>query len=251
MRESVRASWIEMNTPLEGCLNYAYADVLGLITTGMGNLIDPVSTAMGLPWQLDGRAARGDEIAAQWWRVKNDPLSASRGHLYAKNLTTMRLTPQGVEMVVFRKLDANDAVLESRFPDMADWPACAQMATHSLSWACGPSFHFPKLASALLARDFDAAAIACTINEWNGSVHNTGVIPRNVANRLLYRNAQRVDSFRLDPSLLAWADDLSVADAPTIPALDDPDSEPNTTASCPTVYPSPLPYLGEDPDEKT
>lgn len=231
-----------MNTPLEGCLDYPYADVLNLITTGMGNLIDPVSSAMGLPWQVDGREARGDEIAAQWWRVKNDPFCARKGHLYARGLTTIRLTQEGIKTVVFRKLDANEAVLLSRFPDMAGWPACAQMATHSLAWACGPSFHFPKLASALLARDFDAAAVACTINEWNGSVHNVGVIPRNVANRILYRNAQRVEAYHLDPDLLDWTHDLSVSDAPTLPTLDDPPSEP-------TVHVDPGSYFEDPPDD--
>ena len=116
------------------------------------------------------------------------------------------------------------------------------MATHSLAWACGASFHFPKLASALLARDFDAASVACTINEWSGSVHNTGVIPRNVANRLLYRNAQRVIDYRLDPDVLDWVHDLSVADAPTLPAIEDPLSEP-------TIHVSPSVYLGNEPPD--
>ncbi len=264
MRRKVRDAWIAFTEPLEGGLSYAYADVLGLVTTGYGNLIDPVSHAMVLPWQQDGRAATPAEVAAQWWRVKNDPLCASKGHLYAKKLTTMRLTPDGVATLVFGKLEANDRVLTERFPDFQDWPACAIMAIHSLSWACGPNFHFPRLVSALLARDFDAAAVECTINEWNGTVHNLGVVPRNMANKRLLLNAARVDAYRLDPDILEWRVILGIADAETQPDISLPSSIPppmlptlntpilefphanpvhveSTSADRPTRYPKPPP----------
>jgi GH24 family phage-related lysozyme (muramidase) len=236
VKQVVRDHWIEFTEPLEGGLNYLYADVLNLITTGYGNLVDPVSIAMGLPWMVDGRAARGDEIATQWHRVKNDPMCARRGHLYAKGLTTIRLTPEGVAQLVYRKLESNDAVLTGRFGDMQDWPACAVMAVHSVSWACGPSFRFPKLSAALNARDFDAASVHCTINEWSGTVHNVGVVPRNVANRILFLNAARVDAFKLDPDTLHWTGILGVSDAETQPAIDNPDSEPENAASQPTIH---------------
>lgn len=252
MRAVVRDRWVEFTEPMEGGTNYPYADILQLITTGYGNMIDPVSMAMTLPWMIDGRPARADEIAAAWWRVKNDPLCARKGHLYAKTLTNIRLSPEAVQQLVFRKLESNDAVLAARFSNMPDWPACAQMAVHSLAWACGASFHFPKLAAALLAEDYEAAAVHCQINEWNGTKHNVGLIPRNVANRILFYNAARVQGFHLDPDTLDWTHLIAVTNAPTQPELppaEDPtplpmvitEIPPPNAASSPTLCPRPLP----------
>jgi hypothetical protein len=47
-----------------------YADVLGLITTGQGNLIDPKPAALALPWRnRDGALASSAEISAEWDRI--------------------------------------------------------------------------------------------------------------------------------------------------------------------------------------
>jgi GH24 family phage-related lysozyme (muramidase) len=225
VRPSVRAAFLAFTTPLEGCCDYLYADVLGLITTGIGNLVDPLSAAQGLPWvRPDGSRATGAEIATAWLTVKGDPQCARQGHRYARSLTTIRLTPEGVERLVYGKLDANDRFLAGRFADFDEWPACAQLAVHSLAWACGPSFRFPKLEESLRARDFDAAAVHVAINEWSKladgtPIHNSGLVPRNRANKTLMRNASRVQAFMLDPELLEWTRDLGVADEPTQPEL--------------------------------
>jgi len=267
VRQAVRDVWLELTGPLEGAgLTYPYADVLGLVTIAYGNLIDPVSIAMGLPFvHHDGRPARGDEIASDWWKVKNDPFCRTRGHRYAKTLTEIRLTKEGVERLVYGQLEANDRRLESRFPAMQDWPAMAILAVHSLSWACGPHFNFPDLVEALRDRDFAVAAGHIHINEWSHMsdgtrVHNKGLIPRNVMNKILMRNAARVDAFRLDPDLIDWKHDLTVSDvdtAPELPAAVDAtpipvvisDSRipprPSTAADQPTVGPRPI--LRADP----
>jgi len=49
--------------------------------------------------------------------------------------TSLRLTPEGIHQLVARKLALNHEILESRFPDINEWPADAQLATHSMSWA--------------------------------------------------------------------------------------------------------------------
>ena len=72
MQDSVRAAWCDFNRSLEGWISWMYLDVLGLVTTGMGNLIDPMSTALGLPW-VDETGTQGsqNDIAAEWRAVKS------------------------------------------------------------------------------------------------------------------------------------------------------------------------------------
>lgn len=50
MWDSVDSIWIPFNKPLEGYLDFMYLDTRNLVTTGMGNLIDPRGVAEALPW---------------------------------------------------------------------------------------------------------------------------------------------------------------------------------------------------------
>lgn len=241
MRAPVRANWLAFTERLEGGVPWLYADVRGLITIAFGNLVDPMSTALTLPLKRqDGSPATRDDIIADWLRVKGDPRSAKLGHLYSKALTHLHLTRDGMEAVALTKLDQNEAVLRGRFPDWDDLPACAQMALHSLAWACGPAFHFPRLVSAVNAGNFDAASVHIQMRETTPEgVVNAGLRPRNVANRVLMQNAARVRDYHLDPDTLDWTSLVGVSDAVTVPALDNPPSEPTHAASSPTLHPMP------------
>lgn len=201
MKPSVRSAFIDFTTPMEGAIPHLYADVKNLVTIAIGNLVDPVSMARLLPlkWS-DGSQASGPEIEAEWYRVKGDEKCAKLGHRYAAKVTHLRLTKEGMEAVVFQKLDQVAAQLEARFGDWDRWPADAQLATLSMAWACGAGFAFPKLEVALKRRDFDTAARECKMNE----AGNPGLKPRNIANRILYTNASRVLSQGLDPFVLYW-----------------------------------------------
>lgn len=228
MRESVRAAFVPFTAPLEGVLRFMYLDVKGLVTCAIGNLIDPVSEAVGLPFHWPGGApATPSEIAAEWQSVKaRTDLMMHGGGAFA-NATTLRLTDEGVATIVGRKLAQMDRYLVGRFPDYPDWPADAQLAVLSQSWACGPAFHFPKLEAALRAQDFDACIVYCTINETG----NPGVRPRNVANRLLYRNATHVQGMHLDPDALIWPSTID----PALPAA----TGEEVTGSGPIIHPLP------------
>lgn len=205
MRPAVRAAFVGFTAPLEGVVRYLYADNKGLVTVGIGNLVDPVASAVHLPFRRpDGTLASRDEIVADWARVKNDPNAATRGHRYAATITTLRLTGEDIERLVMGKLDANDAALSRRFPEFETWPADAQLATHSMAWACGSAFRFPRLEAALRARDFALAAIECNMNE----AGNPGLRPRNIANRVLYRNAAKVEADGGARDRLYWPRDL-------------------------------------------
>lgn len=244
MRPVVRDAWIAFTEPLEGGIPYLYADIRGLVTIAYGNLVDPLSSALPLPlMHPGGLAATKAEITSAWLAVKGDALAASRGHLYAKRLTTIRLTREGMGALALGKLDANDAVLRQRLPDWEDYPAAVQMALHSLSWACGARFNFPRLISAVKARDFEAAAAEIHMNDRTPEgLLNAGIRPRNLANRILMRNAARVQAFHLDPDELNWKVDVGAAEAITTPQIKNPDSD--TFPHADPVY---VEELGDDP----
>lgn len=226
MKESVRAAFVPFTMPFEGALpghmgiTWMYPDVKNLVSTGLGNLIDPVSLALGLPFiHLDGRPATRDEIAEEWQRIKTLPpdvrgrTAAQLGHLYAKPHTRLRLTNDGIKQLVARKLNENELTIRTTFPEWETWPADAQLATHSMAWACGAGIfnaragraHWPNLTAALHALDFRTAAVECFMPEEKTI---SGLRPRNKANRILYRNAGFVAGGGFDPDELFYPRDL-------------------------------------------
>ena len=240
MKKSVRDAFVGFTVPLEGLIRFFYADVKHLITIGIGNLVDPISTALTLPLvRPDGTDASRDEIAAEWLKVKEACCKlkdgthekwcvAWLGWQSTERITSLRLTPAGVDQVVLGRLDLNDALLLRRFPDFEDWPADAQLATHSMAWACGPAFNFPRLATALRGLDFATAAAECHMDERN----NHGLVPRNIANKRMYRNAARAMAWHLDPEELHWPAELEDSvpterELPVADPVDEPVQEPD------------------------
>lgn len=205
MKHSVRSAFVDFTAPMEGVVGWLYADVKGLVTIAIGNLVDPIELALTLPLvRKDGTRATQDEIRSEWTRVKGDPRCASLGHRYAERVTSLRLTAAGIEQVVLSKLDSVESQLLKRFPEFGRWPADAQLATFSMAWACGAGFVFPKLHKCLVAMDFEGASRECKMNEKG----NPGLKPRNAANALLYVNAARVRAQGLDPDVLHWPDEV-------------------------------------------
>lgn len=244
MRDAVRFAFVEFTAEFEGVVPYLYQDVKGLVTVAIGNLVDPIQYALPLPFvvRATGLPASRDAIAAEWLRVKNDASLARLGHRAAERITSLRLTDEGIGLVVSRKLEQNDQHLRGRFPEFEDWPACAQLAVHSMAWACGAGFRFPSLETALRVQDWDMAAVECHMNE----AGNPGLRPRNLANKTLFLNATRVRDYHLSPDLLEWKDIIGVSDLVTVPALpnaDTPIPVVNTAimenpASQPTIHPT-------------
>lgn len=204
MHESVRDVWHQFSEPLEGRVHSIYVDILGLCTTGVGNLIDPVHLALEYPWKLpDGSLASKDEIRRQWQLVKDDRERLKKLHYrYAAQLTTIRLTDEDIDAIVLKKLESNERYIRTWLPNYDDAPADAQLAIHSMAWAVGPAFNqkFPTFtAAARLARWWDCAH-GCKIREEG----NPGVVPRNKANRLCFENAAAVAASGDDYSVLHW-----------------------------------------------
>jgi hypothetical protein len=200
-RGQVLENFMAWTTMFEGYTPFLYADKKGLVTTGIGNLVDPKPLAQALPFKhSDGSAASADEIGAAWDIVKQAwPGTQS---FDSQKLTTIRLDKADIEQLVKSKLLVNDRYLTTNYPGFADWPADAQLALHSMAWAMGPAFNFPSLKSALASKDFATAATQCHINETG----NPGVIPRNQADVLLFQNAAQVAAGKGNPETLYYLD---------------------------------------------
>jgi GH24 family phage-related lysozyme (muramidase) len=194
MRAFALAAFPEFSARFEGRVPFLYLDVEGLVTCGVGNLVDPISACLPLPWQIDGRPATQQEIGDQWTRVKGAIQLEKRGGGAFLSVTTMRLTDDAIDDLVRTRAAQMNAVLVQRFPAFEDFPADAQLALMSLAWACGPDFRFPKLVVAVLAGDWSTCATECQMNV----AGNPGLVPRNAANAALFRAA----STSADPELL-------------------------------------------------
>jgi peptidoglycan hydrolase-like protein with peptidoglycan-binding domain len=186
------------STKFEGYTPYMYADSKGLVTTGIGNLIDPIGQALSLPWKnQDGSAATPDQITAAWNAVKSAyPGTQSTA---SQSLTTIRLDAEGIAELVHQKMAENQAYLAKKYPQMDAWPADAQMAHHSISWAWGPGFskvwgalgsQFDAAVNATPPDFVTAASVADRASKHEESI-NPGIVPRDAANQLMFTNAAK------------------------------------------------------------
>jgi len=204
MHPSVVANWRTFNEPFEGVVSFMYQDVKGLITIGMGNLIDPIGAALGLPFRKrnkkgvanPGTPATRAEIEAEWKLIKSKPELAKKGHRACDPLCTLELDAAAIDRLIAAKLSSNESFLKHQpwFKDFDRWPADAQMGLLSMAWAMGPGFgaKWPRFRSACQRQDFadtkDSAAENCKMSE----AGNPGVIPRNRADKKLFENAAAV-----------------------------------------------------------
>jgi hypothetical protein len=200
MQSAVRGVWRRFNEPLEGLTDWMYLDIKGLVTTGMGNLIDPVEVAMCLTWHAaDSAIATPDAVRQEWSRIKNDLALAHLGAQAARRIATLHLSDTDIDALILDKLDHDEAILKANpaFADFDDWPADAQLGLLSMGWAMGPGFgpRFPHFSTACAAGDFATAAQDCAIS----TAGNPGVARRNAANRqafLFAATAQDTDALR-------------------------------------------------------
>ena len=127
----------------------------------------------------------------------------------------MSLTVQGVNDLTLAKLRANDAILSARFAGWETLPAAVQLAVHSMAWACGPAFRFPRFEAALAARDYATCAVECHLD----TTGNPGLAPRNAAQVALFTAAAL---FVADPDTIpGWpASQNDVITEPELPAVD-------------------------------
>ena len=197
LRQGVIAAFPAFTQNFEGRLNFMYLDNAGppgpYVTTGVGNLIDPIGSATDLPWvhKSDGTPASMPEIQAEWNMVKGRTDLAPKGGGSFGSITTLKLTDATIDNLVKGKILQNEKILIARYPNLADWPADAQLGLVSMSWALGPAFNFPAFKAATDKLDFTTADKQ---SEYKG----VGSAPRIAANHKLFQNAAMVIAQNLD-----------------------------------------------------
>lgn len=211
-RAAVFPAFLPLTRQFEGgeSIAWPFLDVKGLVTTGMGLLIDDPSMG-GLPWLHNaGGPASPAEIADAYQTVKaaQDHSQLGGGNAYWQNLTDLRLDADGFAQAVQNKFSSNENVMRGAFPAFDVYPADAQLGLHLLAWAMGPAFapKYPKFSAALRSSppDFATAAQESHLSE----VGNPGVHPRNVAMLVAFSNAQAVQDSGSDPDALNYPADL-------------------------------------------
>lgn len=203
MRQSVLDAWHAYSEPLEGRVHHMYLDILGLVTAGVGNLADPIGLALMMPWMLDGKPASADHVRRDWNALKAQQQLKKLHYKYAAKVTRVRLTDEGIDEMVAKKLAQNELYLrQTYFPDWDKWPADAQLGVCSMAWACGPGFptKFTNFTRYAKEQKWLEAMASCKIREEG----NPGIVPRNKANRLCFANAETVRRNGLDPEVLYW-----------------------------------------------
>jgi len=215
-RASVVASFLPWSKPLEGYTNFPYTDAHGLVTTGMGNLIDglasgqtmggtcghgtstpcgqptPTGSARALPWSPNNLDADWAAIKAAW------PATQS---LACKGLTSSRLSDDAIQDLIASKMKAIEADLIAGLPGFAQAPADAQLAAYSMSWAMGSAFAktWTKFRNAFNSGDYAGAAA-------ESHMKGVGIDMRNLANKLLLSNASKPG---IDPDHLYYLEGLA------------------------------------------
>jgi hypothetical protein len=193
MQPAVRNAWRAFNQPFEGLTSWMYLDIRGLVTTGMGNLIDPLPAALELTWRHeDDTAAAQADVIAEWNRIKENIALAHQGALAARAIASLHLADSDINALILRRLASDEAIVKAypAFAGLEEWPADAQLGLMSMAWAMGAGFgpHFPNFSHACAARDFATAATDC---EMDASA-NPALARRNAADRqafLLAANA--------------------------------------------------------------
>jgi hypothetical protein len=193
MRPSVAAYLPAFTQRFEGRTHFMYLDNHKaaddapdpLVTTGVGNLIDPVELALRLPWKnADGALASSADVRTEWELVKSLTDMASYGGQAFSSYTSLRLSDADVDALVAGKVASNERTLLAYFPGFETFPADAQLGIHSMAWAMGAAFSpgYPKFTAAANRGDWSTAAAESTIVE-------NAPAARNAANKLLFLNA--------------------------------------------------------------
>ena len=202
VRQAVLDIWNDFNRPLEGRVPFMYLDVKGLVTTGLGNLIDSTADAEQLAWQhADGTPASTDEIDAEWERVKGRADLALQGGGAFRAEAQLFLSDEEIDRVALLKLGQMEATLKGREPFQAfdDAPADAQLGLMSMAWGMGPMFAFPNFQKAVAAGQWAEASSECRFQPDVGTI-----TIRNDRDQQLFLNAATVIEGGLDPDALIW-----------------------------------------------
>jgi len=199
----VVAAWKAWNVKNEGWTSFPYPDSIGLVTVGMGNMIDPSRTSLGmtLPWTvgIGGPPASSSQVASELAAVK--ALFPVVQSLAAEPYSSIRLSDAAIEALVEQTIAENEAILRQSFPGWDSFPADGQAAIMSKAWAMGPGF--------VPADGFFNFAALVNSGQWAASIpaghyQGGGTQERQAQEDVALANAQDVADGKGSPSTLYW-----------------------------------------------
>jgi|LGOV01.1.fsa_nt_gb hypothetical protein len=209
MHASVRHKLPEFLTLYEGKYHHMYLDVKGLVTIGIGFLIDPVDEALKLQYKTKGGGMAGQaEVKAEWTKVKARKDLIKKGGPAFASITTLELSDQGIRTMFVKKSEAaakwyvNNAAAKMYYGAFDSWPADAQMALLGIAWGIAPipQFGWRALPEACKREDWMKAADECRIK---GAPEG-----RNRGHKLMFQNAHYVKENKSDIRKLWWPSQL-------------------------------------------
>jgi len=189
MHQSVLDIFPRFTSEFEGRVSWMYLDIKGLVTIGLGCLIDPQVMAGHLPFirLQDKQHASATEICLEWNKIKRMKDLAQKGHLAARIHCNLRLLERDIDELARYRLLENEKILELAFPLFQQYPADAQLAICSMAWAMGAFFFrkWPRFVASCKREDWINASKECGMK----TIGNPGLIPRNKANKKLFLSA--------------------------------------------------------------
>ncbi len=208
-RNSVVDAFAKTQQPWEGEADVMYTDVLGLVTTAIGYLIDsnsnktPMANMSGyapallIPWvhKSDGQPATQAEIIQDWQTVKNAHKQSGTFDLpNDKKITQLKIPQSVIQDLTASRMANNEKELVKSLPGFAKFPADGQMVIHGMAWAMGGGF--------IPAYGFHAFADAVNRGDWIAAKANSnfkGVSPeRKAGHDKMFDNAAAVVANKLD-----------------------------------------------------
>lgn len=175
-------------------LPYMYTDIKGNMTTGTGNLIEG-GLYLTLPWKNpDGSPASQAQIQAAYDAVKAGfPGVMSTG---SQSLSNIRLDAEGLATIMLHTVASFAPNLIKSFPNFPTLPADAQLALYSIAWPWGsafaetPTWINSGIKDAIAKKDFVRAGQIMKAASQHEESINSGIIPRDNANLVMFANAQ-------------------------------------------------------------
>lgn len=212
LRRSVAAAFTAFTGPFEGYCTWMYLDTKGLVTTGMGNLIDTIADAQALPWRTaSNQPASPAQIAAEWRQIKARQSAKNLGGYAFEKWATLHLEHAAIDRLVAVKMAAFAATIEAAYPTFGTAPADAQLAWMDMGWNYGPAFMDKKKSNG--SYEWPSFRAAVRVSNW---VHAAAAVPvtrRGRARSHLFLNAASVVALGVDPDIL-WLDRAPVKPDP-------------------------------------
>ncbi len=201
MHQSAKEQIVDHLAWFEGYVPYMYLDSLGLVTTGIGNLLDPYSK-YGKRVQFrraDGIPASDAELKAEFDLVKskttpggNAPQAAYRSYRAFEPITKLRATLADISLAVLEAVRQHEAAALQYFGrDFETAPADVQVVLVQMSYAGGLYARKGQLAPWLTKRDYVAAREFTYLS--NATQGKAGYKKYNAAFRMMMMNGSILD----------------------------------------------------------